>query len=102
MNVTLKSYLVLFATKYRLVLQILSSYTRVAGRFFDVVWCDLSVTFTMGRLHSYFKTNFYGDMVILSTAENRHPPLGCLKFALNYPQKKLVFLSELYFSEELP
>ena len=52
-NVTLKSYLVLFVTKHRHVLQMLSSDTRATGRFVDVVWYDLSVTFTMGRLHSY-------------------------------------------------
>ena len=49
----LKSYLVVFVTKHRRVLQILSSYTRAVSRFFDVMWYDLSVTFTMGRLHSY-------------------------------------------------
>ena len=48
-NVTLNSYLVLFVTKHRHVLQMLSSGTRAMGRFLDVVWGDLSVTFTMAR-----------------------------------------------------
>ena len=43
----------LFVTKHCHVLQILISYTRAMGRFSDVVWHDLSVTFRMGRLHSY-------------------------------------------------
>ena len=33
----------------------LSSDTRAMGRFWDVVWYDLSITFAMGRLHSYLK-----------------------------------------------
>ena len=53
-NVKPKSYLALLVEKQRHVLQMLAPHTRAMGRFFlDVVWCDLSVTFTMGRAHSY-------------------------------------------------
>ena len=46
----IKSHPVLFFTKHRHVIQILRSYTRAVGRFSDVVWYDLSVTFRMGWL----------------------------------------------------
>ena len=46
--------MVLFVAKHRSGLQMLSSYTRAMGRFVDIVWYDLSVTFAMGRLHPYF------------------------------------------------
>ena len=55
MNVTLKSYLVLFVTKHRRVLHMLSSDTRAMGRFLDVVRYDLIITDRMGRLHSTFE-----------------------------------------------
>ena len=48
-NVTLKSQLSLLSKKHRHVLQILSSYTRVTGRFADVSHCDLSSMFRMRR-----------------------------------------------------
>ena len=50
-NVALNPYLALFVTKHRHVLEMLRSYTRVA-RFQDVVWYDLSVTFTTRRPHT--------------------------------------------------
>ena len=55
MNATLKSYLGLFVAKHRHVRQILSPHNRTMGRFVDVVWCDLSVTFAMSRSHSYIE-----------------------------------------------
>ena len=54
MNTRLNSYLVLFVTKHMHVLQMLISDTRAMGRVLDVVWCNLSVTFTTGLAHIYF------------------------------------------------
>ena len=42
-NGTLKSYLVLFVTKHMHVLQMFTPHTRAMGRFFDLIWYDLSV-----------------------------------------------------------
>ena len=49
MNVTLKSYMVLFVAKNRQFLQMLSPDTRAMGHFVDVVWFDLGDTFAMGH-----------------------------------------------------
>ena len=41
-----------FRQKHMRVLHMLSSGTRAMGRFLDVLWCDLSVIFTMDQLRS--------------------------------------------------
>ena len=53
MNVTLKSYLVLFVTKHWHVFHILSQYTRAMGCSPHVVRYDLIIAGRMGSLHSY-------------------------------------------------
>ena len=56
MNVTLNSQLVLFVAKHMHVLQMFPPHTRAVGRFLDVVWVDLGITFAVVRLNTYVYT----------------------------------------------
>ena len=51
-NVTLNSYLALNAVKHRHVIEMVTPHTREIRCLVDVVWYDLSVTFTMGMVHT--------------------------------------------------
>ena len=52
-HVTRKWYMALVVAKKYVFDQRLSLGPRAMGLFVDVAWCYLSVTFAMGRLHSY-------------------------------------------------